>query len=421
MKDSGAVVVADGVSKKFCKSLKYAVRYGVADIVRATFSLGGNSSGMLRDQEFWAVHGVSFKLEKGEALGVIGPNGSGKSTLLKLLNGIFMPDEGVVKIKGRVGALIEVGAGFHPMLTGRENIYVNGAILGMSRREIERKFTRIADFAEIGEFLDAPVKTYSSGMFVRLGFSIAVHSDPDILLVDEVLAVGDYNFQRKCFEKIRSGVKRGMSLVLVTHSMNSLVSVADRAILLGKGKVKFSGSTKGVIDRYIEESNKNAAYGHLRTATRRGSGEMRIIRAGVVDDRGNEVTEIPGGSPIRIRCSFRVNKVVKDPVFFFSVRDAISREPVLFCSSEGLFRRKTLKKDGEFEFVFNKPRLGPRRFYLRGGVVTKDQYSVPVDMWDDAGKQFVVTRVRGVAKGKIDLLATPIAYFPYGFSIKFKG
>jgi lipopolysaccharide transport system ATP-binding protein len=184
MNDEVAIKV-DHISKKYCKSLKRSMLYGVTDIGRNTLGLSSHSE-KLRRSEFWAVDDVSFEVKKGETLGLIGPNGSGKTTLLKMLNGIFWPDKGKITINGRVGALIEVGAGFHPMLTGRENVYINAAILGMTKK-VDEKFDAIIEFADIGDFIDAPVKFYSSGMFVRLGFAVAVHYEPDILLVDEGL------------------------------------------------------------------------------------------------------------------------------------------------------------------------------------------------------------------------------------------
>ena len=222
------------VSKKFCKSLKLSMIYGLSDIARNVVGLS-SKPGKLRKNEFWAVNGVSFELHKGETLGIIGPNGSGKSTLLKMLNGIFWPDKGSITVNGRVSALIEVGAGFHPLLTGRENIYVNGAILGMSKGEIDAKFQQIVDFADIGEFLDMPVKNYSSGMFVRLGFAIAVHCDPDILLVDEVLAVGDKGFQAKCFNKIGELKQNGTSTILVSHNMHTISVFSNNVIVMNHG------------------------------------------------------------------------------------------------------------------------------------------------------------------------------------------
>jgi len=187
------IVEVDHLSKKYCKSLRRSMRYGIEDIGRNLLGLRSRS-GVLREGEFWALNNISFQIKKGEVVGIIGPNGSGKTTLLKLLNGIFWPDQGKITVCGKIGVLIELGAGFHPSLTGRENIYINAAILGMTKDEVNEKFDSIIDFADIGDFIDTPVKHYSSGMFVRLGFAVAVHSDPDILLIDEVLAVGDVQF-----------------------------------------------------------------------------------------------------------------------------------------------------------------------------------------------------------------------------------
>src|SRR3990172_5897393 len=201
------LVSAQHISKKFCRYLRKSMTYGIQDISRNFFRMSTKSE-QLRKDEFWAVDDVSFELKRGEALGLIGPNGCGKSTLLKMLNGIFWPDKGKITMKGKVGGLIEVGAGFHPLLTGRENVYINGAILGMSRKEIDDKFDDIVEFADIEDFIDAPVKSYSSGMFVRLGFAVAAHCEPDVLLVDEVLAVGDVNFQNRCLRRINEMMAR---------------------------------------------------------------------------------------------------------------------------------------------------------------------------------------------------------------------
>jgi lipopolysaccharide transport system ATP-binding protein len=243
------LLLVENAGKKFCRSLRRSLLYGLSDISR---NLVGFSSrpDKLRRNEFWAVDGVSFELREGETLGIIGPNGAGKSTLLKMLNGIFWPDRGRITVRGKVGALIEVGAGFHPLLTGRENIYVNGAILGMGRREIAAKFDAIVDFADIGDFLDAPVKSYSSGMFVRLGFAIAVHCEPEILLVDEVLAVGDRGFQRKCFDKIGELKKSGCATIIVSHNMHSISSFSDHALLLEHGRAGYFQSPQEGIRAY---------------------------------------------------------------------------------------------------------------------------------------------------------------------------
>lgn len=236
--DTGIAIEVTSVSKKYCKSLKRSMCYGITDILRNSVGLPSDS-GSLRKEEFWAVENVSFEVKKGEAIGVIGPNGAGKTTLLKMLNGIFWPDRGRIRMRGRVGGLIEVGAGFHPLLTGRENIFVNGAILGMSKGETEDKFDSIVEFADIGDFLDTPVKHYSSGMFVRLGFSVAVHCEPDILLIDEILAVGDEGFQRRCLNKMGELKKNGTTMLLVSHNMHAISSFAQKLICFKRGSARF--------------------------------------------------------------------------------------------------------------------------------------------------------------------------------------
>lgn len=237
------------VHKKFCRVLNKQMWYGAKDIVKNILNITQDLE-ILRRDEFWALKDISFKIFKGETIGLIGVNGSGKSTLLKLINGIFMPDYGEIRIVGTVGALIEVGAGFHPYLTGRENIYLNGAILGMGKKEIDDKFNSIVDFAEIKNFLDMPVKNYSSGMYVRLGFAVAAHLHTDILLIDEILAVGDLAFQKKCFEKISKLKKQGTTIVLVSHNLENIRKICDRCVLLDRGKLRKVGDIKSVLNVY---------------------------------------------------------------------------------------------------------------------------------------------------------------------------
>ena len=245
----------DGVSKKYCLSLRQTMAYGIRDVLKNAAGLP-SASQMLRKGEFWALDNVYFEVKKGETNGIIGANGSGKTTLLKLLNGIFMPDKGRIEIEGRVGALIELGAGFHPLLTGRENIYVNGAIYGMSKKEIDKQFDAIVNFAEIGDFIDAPVKHYSSGMYVRLGFAVAVHCEPDILLIDEVLAVGDENFQNKCFNKIGELRKKGVTTIFVSHNMHHISAITEHVVLLAKGTSRYFNNTPEAIREYSKTFNQ---------------------------------------------------------------------------------------------------------------------------------------------------------------------
>jgi len=250
MYDDIAIKV-EHVSKKYCKNLRRSMLYGIKDIGRNTVGMSSHSDRLRRD-EFWAVDDVSFKVKKGETLGIIGPNGSGKTTLLKMLNGIFWPDKGKITVRGKVGALIEVGAGFHPLLTGRENVYVNAAILGMTKEEVDEKFDDIIEFADIGNFLDTPVKFYSSGMFVRLGFAVAVHCEPDILLVDEVLAVGDIDFQNKCLSKL-SEIQKNTANIIISHNMNTIRLMCDRCLFLSKGKQVKVGNVSEVLNIYSED------------------------------------------------------------------------------------------------------------------------------------------------------------------------
>src|SRR3954463_8624683 len=231
---------------------RYAQKKQFATLKSAILS--GSLLGDLKpDETFQALRGVSFQVPKGCTYGVIGRNGSGKSTLLKCVAGITRPTEGEVKVDGRISALIELGAGFHPEISGRENIFINGIMLGLTKREIQRRFDEIVEFAEMKDFIDAPVKTYSSGMYMRLGFAVAIHVDPDVLLVDEVLAVGDEGFTHKCLDKFGEFKRRNKTILLVTHSLGLVERFCDEALWLDGGKVRGSGDPKRVIDAYLTD------------------------------------------------------------------------------------------------------------------------------------------------------------------------
>lgn len=245
---SEGILEFSNVWKKFARGEKFdSLRDLIPSMAKMLFSSRKDD---LQEQEFWALQGVSFQVGQGEALGIIGPNGSGKSTSLKLLSGILKPDKGRLKVKGRLSTLIELGAGFHPDLTGRENIYLNGTILGMKRAEIDRKFDDIVDFSELREFLDTPVKRYSSGMHARLGFAVAAHVNPEVLVVDEVLSVGDYHFQQRCYNKMREFLHNGTSVVFVSHNMTAISALCKRALLLRKGVPIYLGDTSTAIQKY---------------------------------------------------------------------------------------------------------------------------------------------------------------------------
>ncbi len=236
-----SVIEFKKVSKKFNRGKRHYLKQALIDLFKSN-----------KDEDFWALKDISFKIQKGESVGIIGVNGSGKSTILKLIAGVLFPTKGEVKVEGRIGPLIELGAGFHPELSGRDNIYLNGVVLGLSRKEIEEKFDEIVSFAELADFIDTPVKHYSSGMYMRLGFSVAVHVNPDILLIDEILAVGDIAFQKKCLDKLGEFQKKGATMVLISHSMELINNLCQKAIFIEDGKVKAIGTPGSVTTKYLK-------------------------------------------------------------------------------------------------------------------------------------------------------------------------
>ena len=250
--DSEVVLSVEGVSKKFCRDLKRSLFYGVQDIASDLLGIREKSD-KLRKKEFWAVDNVSFELRRGEALGLVGKNGSGKSTLLRIIAGLIKPDLGTVKVKGRVAPLIALGAGFNPILTGRENIYANMSILGLTKQEIDDRFDEVVEFAEIGDAIDSPVQTYSSGMAARLGFATAIHTEPDILLIDEVLAVGDIKFRAKCHRKLNKLREKGISFILVSHNAQAILNICYSGIYLSQGQLILSGSVDKVVEQYEQD------------------------------------------------------------------------------------------------------------------------------------------------------------------------
>jgi lipopolysaccharide transport system ATP-binding protein len=286
-------------------------------------------------EEFWALRDVSFSLEDGETLGIIGPNGAGKSTALKLIAGIIQPDSGEIAVNGRVGALLELGTGFHPDLSGLENIYLNGSILGLSRAEIDRKLADITAFAELWQFIDMPVKHYSSGMRMRLGFSIAAHIDPDVLLIDEVLAVGDENFQHKCLDRIMEMRRQGVTICFVSHGLGSVARLCSRGIWLNHGSVQAQGDVDDVISAYRryaadeEESRMSLLASPLQTGEGMQSGqteqvvrpdELQIVDVSFVGAEGEERHVFRVNDPWSIRIRYRTAQRIQHPVFSFTIR-----------------------------------------------------------------------------------------------------
>ena len=257
----------EGVSKKFCRDLKRSLWYGLQDT--AADLVGRSTSNGLRPDEFWAVDAVSLELARGECLGLVGRNGAGKTTLLKMLNGLIKPDRGRIELKGRVGALISLGAGFNPILTGRENIYVNGSVLGLTTKEIDAKLAEIVDFAEVADFLDTPVQSYSTGMQVRLGFAVATAIAPDILLLDEVLAVGDVAFRAKCYERL-ARIRDRAAFILVSHDIDQVARVCSKVLVLDLGRQRHLGEVAEGISIYQQlsrQSKPSVAHEQIATET----------------------------------------------------------------------------------------------------------------------------------------------------------
>ena len=385
------IISVEGVSKKFCRSLKSTMRYGVRDVARDVFGLPQSANG-LRHDEFWALNDLSFDVRRGECLGLIGPNGAGKSTLLKLLDGITLPDKGKIKIAGRIGALLELGAGFHPMLTGRENIHLSGAILGLSKDEIAKKFDAIVDFAGLEEFIDSPVKHYSSGMFVRLGFAIAAHADPDVLLIDEALAVGDVLFQARCFAKLREFKEKGTTIIFVTHSLDLITSHCSRALLITKGTKVGDGTPKDVIDQYNRLMNQRGASTNVRLEThevkvnllpssteiewsglfrvnpnedRYGSKKAEILEAGIFTSDNLAVQVLERSREYAIKIKVRHNEAMPAAIVAYTIKDP---KGVILCGTNTLFQSIDMgwMERGEVAVVTFRQimRLNPGSFLL---------------------------------------------------------
>ncbi len=260
--------------------------------------------------DFWALQGISFQVEKGEIIGIIGSNGSGKTTLLRIILGITKPTRGKIKVNGRMVGLLELGAGFHQDLTGRENIYLNGSVLGLKRKEIARCIDSIIDFADIGDFINAPVRTYSAGMYLRLGFAIAAHTSTDILLIDEVLAVGDAEFQAKCLKKINGLKNEGKTIIFVSHNLDAIKNMCDKALLLDKGEIVDKGSPDEIVSRYLV-----SCYNRGISGSEKFSREISITNVYFKNSRGESAERFNTGEEMRIIIEFIAHQRVVNPVF----------------------------------------------------------------------------------------------------------
>jgi len=335
-KSLSTAICFEHVSKKF--TLHHHRPRSFQDLVIQLFRLPWNSGSFERQlgiteddvhksdrEEFWALRDVSFKIERGETVGVIGPNGAGKSTVLKLISRIIEPTSGEIEVNGRVGALLELGAGFHLDLSGRENIHLNGSILGLSRSEIDQKLDDIIAFAELERFIDMPVKHYSSGMHMRLGFSIAVHVEPEILLVDEVLAVGDAAFQRKCLEKIDALRREGTTILFVSHSADTVRDLCSRVIWLEGGDLVDVGPAESVVSHYLDRSwseMEKRPRADSEDKRRWGSGKVRITDVRLLDGTGQEKRDFHPGETLIVEMHYWAEESVERPVFGLAIHRA---------------------------------------------------------------------------------------------------
>lgn len=381
-------VAAENVSKKFV--VRTDRPRNLAEGLRGLLFRGTR-------RDFWALKDVSFEVDQGEAVGIIGHNGAGKSTMLKILTGLMVPTSGRIRTRGRVSALIEVGAGFHPEMTGRENVYLNGTILGMTRSEISRKLDAIVSFAELEEFIDTPVKRYSSGMYARLGFSVAAHVEPQVLLVDEVLAVGDLVFQEKCFRHMQSLADRGCAVILVTHSMHSAKQICKRLIWIHQGQVRMSGPSESVVQEYqMWASTRSTEIGGGGLRWGSGAASIKTVNCSVRQAEDSSETDI------EITLDVQAERPIQEPVFWVMITDSAGqkiggtstrRQPGFLSVLDG--RRVVCCNISGVSLV-------PGAYNIIAGVF--DKSLVPLDRWGNCAS-FVVeptTRFQGLITPDFD-------------------
>ncbi|MBU1669826.1 MAG: ABC transporter ATP-binding protein [Actinobacteria bacterium] len=349
-------------------------------------------------EEFWALKDVSVEVEEGETLGVIGANGSGKSTLLKCMTRILYPTKGTIVTNGTIAALLELGAGFQPDLTGRENVYLNASILGFSRREVDRRFDEIVAFAEMERFIDNYVRNYSSGMYIRLGFAVAISVDPDILIIDEVLAVGDEAFQRKCIERIEEIQQAGKTIVFVTHNVDITKEICTKVIMLDQGEVVKEGSPKEVVNYY------HMAMETEEPGTEFGNRKIVVKGVALLDQDDKAVMDFYTGQTMKVRVLYECSEPVDDPVFGFSIDDY--RGFTAYGTNTKLkgMNLGTLSGEGVVEFEMNSLPMLDGRYLVSVAIHSRDEKTVyhwldkrfPFDMHsdiDDAGLLYIPTEV----------------------------
>lgn len=364
---SNPVIIAENLSKSYLLTHKkqgsyISFRDVLTDKVRNLIQKKGRLSESR--EEFFALNDVSFQINSGDQIGIIGRNGAGKSTLLKILSRITTPTKGKVTIEGRVASLLEVGTGFHPELSGRENIFLNGSILGMNRKEIKRKFDEIVAFAEVEKFLDTPVKRYSSGMYVRLAFAVAAHLEPEILIVDEVLAVGDAQFQRKCLGKMEDIAGTGRTTIFVSHNMQAVQKLCTKGILLRRGKIISEGKIDGVINSYLESSDSSVFLFDIERPDNFEESTGYAYRLRIEDENGEPSSEIPVGKNWQVRVYFHLNKYVEHFIIALGIVTPFDLALQTSWSEAGNF------SPGKYEVVFKNQEV----------LLTSGQYKLAVGL-----------------------------------------
>lgn len=395
MTDLPPAIVVDGVTKRF------HLRSEAATSIKEAITSRRRS----KRKEFLALNDISLEIPSGSMYGLVGHNGSGKSTLLRCIAGIYRPTTGSVTTTGRISALLELGSGFHPDLTGRENIYLNAAIIGLTREEVDERFDDIVEFSGISRFIDMPIKHYSSGMYVRLGFAVAVHVDPEILIIDEVITVGDEEFQRRCFDYLYNLRRKGVTIVVVSHSLSIVQTMCDKAAWLDHGELQIAGDSIDVVDAYLKHVNEQERSGNLAAGSglidHFGTGEIVVDSVEFFSDSG-PINTATSGADLGVRINWKANAPITDPVFAISLRH--ENGTIVSSSTTGVAEIPTgiCSGAGSVEYVIKDLPVMPGSYEVFTSIL--DQYSQHAYYHQDGGIHLSVRAGRDpVVPGLVDL------------------
>ncbi|MCU1386374.1 MAG: hypothetical protein JWL71_5071 [Acidobacteria bacterium] len=366
------------------------------------------------DPTIWALRDVTFDVPEGAGVGVIGRNGAGKTTLLKLISRVTWPTSGRVRVAGRVVSLIELGAGFHPELTGRENVYLGGGLFGLTRRDIDKRFDQIVDFADVARLIDTPMKRYSSGLYARLGFSVAIHANPDVVLVDEVLAVGDAAFRRRALEALRQLIADGRTVLFISHDMWNVRRLCDQILWMEEGRVRAYGPAGEIAERYMSEVNVQALANQATAlqSARSGSGEIRFTAVDLLDAAGVPSVMLSPGSTLVVRAAYRAEQAIARPVFQIGIIDVDTGLVITTATSRPSDVTATVSGAGAIECRFPRLPLRPRQYIVRLSIT--DSYQLASYDVVTAGPRFAVSGqgsgVEGLADEEDGLVSLPFEF-----------